>query len=79
MVTRAIRAYVHRDWDAARRAKDEYVARRIEQLGPEEALRLADELRRQALAHVPGWPTPDERALDLETHVRVSALLRRVD
>ena len=77
MITRGIREFVSRDWDAARENKDAYWRDRIARLGPVEGLRIADELRQQALLH-PGWPQPDERDDDLQSHVRLAALLRNV-
>jgi hypothetical protein len=77
MITRGIREFVSRDWDAARKAKDDYWGERIARLGLLEAFRIAEELRSQALVQNPGWPRPDERAQDLEAHARLSALLRR--
>jgi hypothetical protein len=77
MITRGIREFVSRDWDAARRAKDAYWGERIAQLGPIEAFRIAEELRRQALSQHPHWPRPDDRRRDLDAHVRVAELLHR--
>jgi hypothetical protein len=79
VVTRGIREFVSRDWAAVRDSKDDYWARRIEALGPAEAFRIADELRRQALFHEPHWPSAETRRLDLECHARVAALLCRAD
>jgi hypothetical protein len=79
MITRDIRAYVDRDWDAARAAKDLYWAARIRRLGPGEGFRIADELRRQVLAQQPGWPSSAERGRDLAAHARLAELLQRAD
>jgi len=79
VVTRGIREFVSRDWAAVRENKDAYWAKRIAELGPEEAFRIAEELRRQALLQEPGWPSAESRQLDLESHARVAAFLRRVD
>ena len=78
MVTRDIRAYVSRDWNAVRASKDEYWGRRIAALGPLEGMRIADELRRQAQASVPGWPDPAARADDLHAHIQFVQRLRRI-
>lgn len=78
-VTRGIRDYLSRDWDAMRAAKDDYWAARIRRLGPREGLRIADHLRRQVLARQPEWPSKAERSADLAVHARVAELLRRVD
>jgi hypothetical protein len=79
VITRGIRELVSRDWDRARRAKDTYWGERVSRLGAAEGFRVADELRRQALLHRPVWPDAEERATDLEAHIRLSALLRRGD
>lgn len=79
MVTRGIREYVSRDWKAARDSKADYWAARIARLGPAEGLRIADELRRQAVAINPGWPTAEDRIADFASHVRLAELFRRAD
>ena len=79
MVTRGIRDYVDRDWAALRASKDAYWAERLERLGPVEAFRVADELRRQMCEQHPGWPDEASRQSDLAAHARVAALLRRAD
>jgi hypothetical protein len=78
MITRGIREFVSRDWRLVRRAKDRYWADRIQQLGAVEGLRVADELRRQALALDPLWPHPEGRQADLSAHVRLAQLFSRV-
>lgn len=77
MITRGIREFVARDWAAVRESKDLYWGERIARLGPAEAFRIAEELRRQALAQHPDWPTPEQRRQDFEAHLRLSALLHR--
>lgn len=76
-ITRQIREYVSRDWEAARDSKDAYWAERIARLGPGEGLRIADELRRQVLRQHPGWPGDEARHADLMAHVKLADLLRR--
>lgn len=78
-VTEGIADFVARDWAANRAAKDDYWASRIRRLGPQEGLRIADELRRQMLAIDPQWPSEAERRRDLADHQRVAELLRRAD
>jgi hypothetical protein len=56
-----------RDWAAVRAAKERY----WRALEPAERLRLADELRRQALAIHPDWPTAEQRSADERAHVRL--------
>ena len=77
VITRGIREFVSRDWNAARKAKDAYWGERIARLGPLESFRIAEELRRQALTHDPAWPHPADRRADLLSHIRVAGLLRR--
>jgi hypothetical protein len=77
VITRDLRDYVARDWNAAREAKDAFWARRIAELGPIEGFRIADELRRQVLEQHPGWPQDEQRDEDRASHVRLSELLQR--
>ncbi len=76
MIGCGIREFLARDWAAVRDAKDRYWRDRIERLGPAEAFRIAEELRRQLLAQDPRWPDASARRDDLLSHVRVAALLR---
>ena len=76
-ITRGIRDYLSRDWAGARDAKDRYWAERIQRLGCEEAFRVADELRRHAVALDPRWPHPDERHADLDAHARLAERFAR--
>ena len=77
VITRGIREFVSRDWRAVREAKDAYWGERIARLGPLEGLRIAEELRRQALLQDPAWPRPADRRQDLLSHVRLAELLHR--
>lgn len=77
VITRRIREFVTRDWQAARDNKDAYWADRIARLGPVEAFRIADDLRRQALLGNPAWPDAALRQADLLAHARLSARLGR--
>ena len=79
MITRGIRAFMSRDWRRARDAKDDWWAERVRRLGPFEAMRIADELRRQALLQHPDWPDAASRADDLRHHVRMAELFARVE
>lgn len=76
---KGIEDFLSRDWSAVRAAKDEYWATRIRRLGPQEGLRIADELRRQMLAIDPRWPSGAERQADLASHHRVAELFRHAD
>ena len=78
-ITRDIGAFMARNWQRARDAKDAYWAERVQRLGPLEALRIADELRRQALLQHPDWPDAARRRDDLRHHVRMTELFARVD
>lgn len=77
LITRNIREFVTRDWEAVRAAKDQYWGRRIARLGPLEGLRIADELRQQALLQNRAWPDDRLRQEDLAAHLRLADLLRR--
>jgi hypothetical protein len=77
VISRGIREFVSRDWAAARNSKDTYWAERIARLGPLEGLRIAGELRRQALLYDVGWPHAAARREDLLSHVQLAELLRR--
>ena len=78
-ITRGIRALMNRDWQRARDAKDAYWEERVQRFGPLEAMRIADELRRQARLQHPDWPDAASRRDDLRHHVRMTDLLARVD
>jgi hypothetical protein len=77
MITRGIRELVERDWEAVRDAKDRYWDERIRRLGAGEAFRIAEGLRRQALLLDPSWPSAEERASDVEAHIRLAEAFRR--
>ena len=68
-----------RDWQRTRDAKDAYWAERVQRLGPLEAWRIADDLRRQALLQHPDWPDAASRRDDLHHHVHMTRLFARVD
>ena len=77
VITRGIRRFVSRDWETVRESKDAYWAERITRLGPLEAFRVADDLRRQALAQNPAWPDNACRQADLLAHARLAELFHR--
>ena len=70
-------AFAGRDWARLANLKAEHWVRLRAERGPGEGILVGDALRRQALKQDPGWPGEDDRRRDLETHVRVSAALRR--
>lgn len=76
VITRGLRSFLDRDWAAARDAKDAYWAEVTRLRGPLEALRVADELRRQVQQLRPDWPSAEDRAADLDAHLRLSERLR---
>ncbi len=69
--------FARRDWARLTGLEAEYWSRFRAEHGPGETVLIGDELRRHALRQHPDWPTESERRLDLETHIRVSAALRR--
>lgn len=73
-----LRAFAARDWAAVERNTAEYWRAWKQRHGAAGAIRIADELRRQAIAQRPDWPTHAERMADLECHLRVAEALRRV-
>ncbi len=70
-------AFMRRDWAAVAAAKDAawLEVRRTD--GITGVIRIADELREQALLLHPHWPSEEERAEDLSTHTRVAEAMRR--
>ncbi len=75
---RALRAFLDRDWAALDRDKDRYWREHARERGAAAAVRIADDLRRHVLSVRPDWPSEEERAEDLATHLRVIEVLRRV-
>ena len=72
-----LRKYVSRDWSLVSRMKRDFWVERQRRIAPVEALRIADELRRQVRITRPDWPTPADRAADLAAHIRLEELLIR--
>jgi hypothetical protein len=77
VITRGIREFVGRDWDAARTNKELYWGERIRRLGALEGFRVAEELRRQMLQRDSRWPDADARQADLTFHVTLAERFRR--
>jgi hypothetical protein len=71
-------AYATRDWKAVQEAKERYWVERKPSLTPEQALEIADGLRRHVKSLRPDWPSAEERQRDLEVHARVSEALRSI-
>jgi hypothetical protein len=77
MITRGIREWVARDWEAVRANKDLYWGERIARLGAAEGFRIAEEVRRQMLQRDPGWPDAEARHADLQFHASLAERFRR--
>lgn len=73
-----IRAYVRRRWDLVEVLKAEFWAQEKPRMGPLNSLRIADDLRRHALALHTEGPSDLERAEDLGSHQAVASKLRLV-
>ena len=71
-------AFAQRDWSAVAELKADHWVERAQRLGSQETFRIADELRRFVAAARPDWPSDEERAADLASHVAVAESLRRV-
>ena len=74
---RAVSDFLALDWASAARDKERWWRDHTRAHGPAAGIRFADELRRQALAARPDWPSEEEREEDLATHLRVIEVLRR--
>lgn len=66
-----------RDWRLIADSKQAAWLDQKRRLGPGAGLRISDELRRQALAEHPEWPSPAQREADLQAHLRVLEILDR--
>lgn len=66
-----------RDWPALAREKERFWALRLAEAEPGEALEIAENLRLEALAIQPDWPSPEERLEDLKAHEALSERMRR--
>lgn len=73
----AIRAFAERDWDAMARDKERYWAEWKRRHGATAGMRVADALRAQVRRARPDWPSDQERAEDLEMHLRIIEVVRR--
>ena len=70
--------FARRDWASVEASKAAYWVERKRVMTPDEALQVADDLRRHAQAVRPDWPSEAERAADHAAHLRLSDLLRAV-
>lgn len=73
-----LRDFMNRDWAASARAKEEAWLSFKQEHGPAGGVRVADELRRQARLARPDWPSERERQEDMEMHLRLIEIFRRV-
>lgn len=71
-----LREYAGRDRSELVALKAAHWRDRKARLGPAEALRVADAMRRYYLRLRPGWPDEAEREADLAVHIRVGEALR---
>ena len=67
------------DWRAVERDKERYWCDWKKKHGPADALRIADDLRKQVVAQRPAWPGEDERREDHASHLRVEEALDRLE
>ena len=73
-----IRNYMQRDWGAAASLDDTCWRERLTTAGPAAVLAATDAARRLIQTIRPDWPGQQERAADLESHVRMAAVWRHV-
>ncbi len=69
-------ALLSKRWDLLAEYKDQYW-REGKRLGAWEALRVEDAVRAHVQSFHPSWSTPEDQEADLQTHIRVSAMLAR--
>lgn len=73
-----IRAFARRDWGTVAKSKAGFWAERKRAMTPDDALAVAEGLRRHVRALRPDWPGIRERDADLAVHARVAEALRAV-
>lgn len=73
-----VKAFLERDWASLERLKSDFWKGQKKRLTPTEVFLIANQLRETARLLHPGWPTEGDRQEDLETHIRVAAVLRSV-
>jgi len=71
-------AYANRDWAGNEHSKRRWIAEESAKLTPGERLARGDRLRCHAHTIHPDWPTAEHRRADLESHLRLLEMLRRV-
>ena len=72
-----MKAFVERDWAAARAAKDAYWAEEFALRGSAVTLAASEALRRHMRLVRPDWPTEQDRDGDFAHHVALKALIDR--
>jgi hypothetical protein len=73
-----LRAYVQRDWQRLQDHEARAWLHIKATHGVTAAILAAESLRLAARELDPGWPSEADRQADLETHIRVSRMLRSV-
>ena len=73
-----ILSFAGRDWAAIEEEKARYWVEWKRSMTPAEALAAAESFRRLARQMKSDWPDEDERAADLDVHVRVGEALRAI-
>ncbi|MFO0550331.1 MAG: hypothetical protein U0271_18195 [Polyangiaceae bacterium] len=71
-----VRAFLDRPWGMLEAATQEHRAEQA-QSDPEWAWQTAQALREEVRRSNPSWPTAEDRARDLEHHVKLKALIDR--
>jgi hypothetical protein len=71
----AVRSFMGRAYDVVAESKQGYWARRFRKEGAEATWRAGQALREHAHQVRPDWPSEEDRAEDLEHHIRLTRLL----
>jgi hypothetical protein len=71
-----LRRFAARPWEEKSASVARYWAARKRAEGPALGFSVACALYEEMRARRPDWPSPEERAQDLEDHVRLAAALR---
>jgi hypothetical protein len=77
MTAAEIREFQARDWRLIERAKSDYWIRKNASMPPADALELGSGLFEYTRRLRADWPDSVERQADLDSHVRLAAMLRR--
>lgn len=71
-------AYVGRDWDRVRESKKTHWAAQARAEGPMAGLRVSEALWAHAKSVDPDWPSAASRKTDLEHHIHLASMMRRL-